>query len=98
MLTRSIVASLVAAAAASAALAAGSTHVPYGAYLRRHVNFGSCDYRDAYKNNGWGWNSRTGTSCPPLKSDASSCDYRGADKNNGWGWDTFTGTSCPPSR
>lgn len=26
-----------------------------------------CDYRDANRNNGWGWNSRTGTSCPPLR-------------------------------
>jgi len=49
-----------------------------------------CDYSDALRNNGWGWDPISGTSCPPR------CDYSNANLNNGWGWDPYTGMSCPP--
>jgi hypothetical protein len=62
-------------------------------------NTGSCNYSDAGKYNGWGWNATTQSSCPPVEAEAntSACDYSNATSNNGWGWNATTLSSCPPA-
>ena len=71
----------------------------------------SCDYSDADLFAGWGWNSVTQESCPPIgvaddNSDnnnggtsdvlTDSCDYSDAASHGGWGWNPVTRESCPP--
>lgn len=63
----------------------------------------ACDYSTADLFAGWGWNSVTQESCPPLSEDqadqsaaASNCDYTNADSFAGWGWNPVTRESCPP--
>lgn len=53
-----------------------------------------CDYSEANRNSGYGWNPSTQQSCPQLT--ANNCDYTDADKNDGWGWNPIEMTSCAP--
>lgn len=53
----------------------------------------SCNYDDATRNGGWGWDALNNTSCPPV---VSGCDYSNADLHNGWGWNAVTRESCAP--
>jgi hypothetical protein len=60
----------------------------------------SCNYDDAARSNGWGWDPVAGVSCPPLGGEgqpASNCSFDNAASNNGWGWDPVAGVSCPPA-
>lgn len=60
-----------------------------------------CDYTDADRYGGWGWNNSTSESCPPLNENQTNqtqptdCDYSNAV--NGWGWNPITSQSCPPA-
>lgn len=49
-----------------------------------------CDYSNAWRYNGWGWDAGRKVTCAP------ACDYKDAWKNNGWGWNSSTRSSCPP--
>ena len=53
-----------------------------------------CDYADADKNNGFGYDNDTGQSCPPV--DNNFCDYTNAGENDGFGYNHYTGESCSP--
>lgn len=60
-------------------------------------NLGQCDYTNADRYNGWGWNAVTATSCPPLPVNSQdNCDYSNAGNQNGWGWDPVLLQSCAP--
>ena len=86
--------------AASNALAGSSGAPAYGAILagakraRNHQSQGSCDYSNAANSGGWGWNSATNSSCPPVNNNGGYCDFSNADHNDGWGWNAATGQSC----
>jgi len=60
---------------------------------------GSCDYSGADQYGGWGWNSVTLESCPPLEviTPINNCDYSNAEQFGGWGWDPVAQTSCAPN-
>ncbi len=69
------------------------------------VNNNQCDYSSADAHDGWGWNSVTRTSCPPVSESSGTdpvetevtdgCDYSNAGLD-GWGWNPVTRTSCAP--
>jgi len=69
------------------------------------VNDNQCDYSSAESHDGWGWNSATRTSCPPLSQSPGTdpqdtgsddnCDYSNAGPD-GWGWNPVDRTSCAP--
>lgn len=62
--------------------------------------YAECDYTQASENDGYGWDSDTQTSCPPLAEyqSADDCDYSDAAQNYGYGYNSATGESCPPVR
>ena len=71
-----------------------------------------CDYSDADRWGGWGWNQTLSESCPPLSSatvaggyahdnsaqasSSQTCDYTDAGLFGGWGWNPVTMQSCAP--
>lgn len=68
-----------------------------------------CDYKDAAKYEGYGYNSELGKSCAPqtsaggndgndevLPSDTPGCDYKDAGKYDGYGWHPEKQKSCRP--
>lgn len=57
---------------------------------------GACDYSDAARYGGWGWNPVSSTSCVPRETSVDNCDYSNASAHNGWGWDNVRQVSCEP--
>lgn len=68
-----------------------------------------CDYKDASKYEGYGYNQDQGKSCAPQSSQESSrglgnilppkspgCDYSDAGKYDGYGWNSVQKKSCLP--
>ena len=60
------------------------------------VSHAACDYSDADRYDGWGWDADAMNSCAPLPATGVNCDYTNADSYGGWGWDPATRTSCRP--
>jgi len=57
----------------------------------------NCDYSDAARFDGWGWDPIAGQSCAPINTVTSdNCDYTDATQFDGWGWDPISGQSCEP--